>query len=108
MSNEFSVIDDMSTITTIDRNKIKKFIDFEECCIANCIHEREDGISIIDVGIGTLSILVEQNRISYKFIPSESLRKKVLSTTKGKNYVADRIEKVAKRITLDAYKDVMG
>lgn len=108
MNNEFNVIDDMSTITTIDKNKLKKFIDFEECCIANCINEREDGVSIIDIGIGTLSILVEHNKISYKFIPSESLRRKVLSTTKGKNNVADRIEKVARRITLDAYKDVMG
>lgn len=98
----------MSIITTIDKNRIKKFIDLEECCVANCVSEREDGVSVIDLGIGTLSILVEHNKISYKFIPSESLRKKVLSSVKGKNNVAERIEKIANKVTLEAYKDVMG
>ena len=102
------MIYDLSVITTIDEKKLEKFVDLEECCIANCIKDREDGIAVIDIGIGTLSVLVENDTINYKFIPSESLSKKILTSLNGKSSVADRIEKIARRVTLDAYKDVMG
>ena len=61
----------------------------------------------IDIGIGVLKILCEENEIKYKFIPNETLNSKVLYTVKHKESpVCKRIdEKLGERIN-NAYKDL--
>ena len=68
----YNVSEDLSTITTIPKNSIDKLFEKEEWCICQNIEEQlgnKDVLTEIHIGIGYLSILLEDNTIKYKFVP---------------------------------------
>ena len=60
----------------------------------------------INIGIGTLSILVDNDVIQYRFVPSNSLESNIKKTVvEGKNPLVEKAEKLLAKKIIDTYKD---
>ena len=105
------VIKDISTLTTINEEYLKSLVAKSEWCICSYIEEsilKKETITKIDIGIGFLSVLVEDNSIKYKFIPNKELEEAVRNTIiDDKNPLKLKLEKsLVDRIT-KIYKEYL-
>lgn len=83
-----NLIEDVSTLTTINKRNLNKLIEVASYCINETIEEDLlDGsnVSDIDIGIGELHIQYVDNELKFKFIPSAKLREEIIDTIKGKH-----------------------
>ena len=103
-----SLIDELSTLTTIPVTSITNLADKSLWCICNCVEESKLGnndLTEIDIGIGILSILVENNNIQYRFVPSKKLEAAVRDTiVNKKNPLTQAAESALTKRILEAYK----
>ena len=70
------IINDLSTLTTIPYVSLERLVDLSVACISHSIEESlldDETYTVVDIGVGRLSIKVEDNTILYKFIPSTKL-----------------------------------
>lgn len=77
---------DLSTLTTIDESVFTKLITKVEWCISDGIEKAilsGDNIVNFDIGIGILSINIDDNNIKYKFKPSQKLEKVIINTVEN-------------------------
>ncbi len=92
-----NVIKDISTLTTINEDYLKSLVTKSEWCICSYIEEsilKKETITKIDIGIGFLSVLVEDNTIKYKFIPNKELEEAIRDTViNDKNPLKLKLEK---------------
>lgn len=104
-----SLIEDLSTLTTIPTSNFKKLSEKIGFIICDCVEESRlsnSEITEIDCGVGTLSIKVDENNITYRFSPSKTLEGAVRETiTKGKSPLSDLAEETLVRRLLHTYKD---
>lgn len=87
---------DLSVLTGINEQSIKKLADKSIYCICNSVEDmiyaRDEELSI-DVGIGTLKILLANSVVKYKFIPSDKLDQAVVKTISSEqNELVDVLE----------------
>lgn len=94
---------DISGITQIPLSDIRKLSELCEIYIGNCIRQKTNETVTIDIGIGYLCVLGTGDSVTYKFIPSESLKEAVVSGCD----LTKRLEEVAKKVTLDAYENAV-
>jgi hypothetical protein len=91
------VIKDISKLTTINEEYLKSLVTKGEWCICSYIEDsvlKKETITKIDIGIGFLSILVEDNTIKYKFIPNKELEEAIRDTIiNDKNPLKLKLEK---------------
>ena len=83
---------DVSTLTNIPIKLIDKIKKCEEYSIVENITElnlENNNFIDLDIGIGTLSVMVEDDKVKYKFIPSNDLQQEVLSAIKYKKNILD-------------------
>ena len=80
MSN---ILKDITTLTDVPENTLKKFIPIINACIGHSVHEgicmQTESIEI-DLEIGKLCIRVDSVGIKYKFVPSKELEKLLVTT----------------------------
>lgn len=101
----------ISKLTTIPKDAMSDIFTLTDEIICdeflNCIDEGED-VSVVDVGIGTLSIMLVDGGIEYKFIPSEELEKMMVSTVESENspLVNHLNREITKRV-ITKYKNLM-
>lgn len=99
---------DLSTLTTIDKNIFSKLDDKIIWCISNCIEEcikNNEDTAEIEFGIGTLKINFLGSEIKYRFIPSETLNEVVSNTIiNERNDLVVNIEKSLVNKLTDVYK----
>ena len=73
---ETKLTKDLSVLTGISEQSLKKLADKSIYCICNSvedlIYSRCNELQI-DIGIGTLKILLVDNVVKYKFIPNDKL-----------------------------------
>lgn len=106
------LLQDISILTTIPRDSLEKLASISQYCICDGINEMlstlEDNVCVFDIGIGSLSIKVENNNIYYKFIPSTSLEESLIKTIDNEeNPLVAKLEKtLVKRIT-KTYKELL-
>lgn len=107
----YSLVEDLSKITTIPKNSLAKLSNVSQEIIASNVCETildsKDSITEIDIGIGLLYISVRDS-IEYKFIPSvkfEALLRDV-ALTKRDPLITDVEENIVKKIT-NTYKDLL-
>lgn len=105
------IISDISSLTMIPLKTLHKLTDKSIECICNDVYESQlngDEISVIDLGIGKLSIKILPDNISYMFIPSKSLESEVKHTVMSKSspLIKSIEEGLASRI-LNTYKDLI-
>lgn len=91
------VIKDISKLTTINEEYLKSLVAKSEWCICSYVEESiisKETVTKVDIGIGFLSILVEDNTIKYKFIPNEELENAIRDTIiNDKNPLKLKLEK---------------
>lgn len=105
------VIEDTAKITTIPKATLDKLISKFVYCISDAVAEAgacEKDVVDLDIGLGTVSIKLAAEQLTYKFIPSEELNSAVKSAIKnGQNLLEDRLESAfIDRIT-HAYKELL-
>lgn len=106
-----NLIDDVATLSTINKKQLVKFLDLIYYSINEAIEEDildGESVSDIDIGIGELHISYVENELKFKFIPSQFLKTSIIDTIKGKQnnleFVLDKnlIEKITK-----VYKEII-
>lgn len=106
---QFSLIDDLSTLTTIPTTNLNQLTKKANYCICNCIEEsslNNDNLTDIDIGIGRLSIYVENNNILYRFTPAKSLEDNIKKTVIEKhNVMTNIVENALTNKIINTYKD---
>ena len=103
-----SLIEDLSLLTTIPINSLNKLVNKSLWCICDCIDEAtlsNQNIIDIDIGIGTISILLENDSVQYRFVPSKKLETSVKSTiVDGKNPLIEIAEDKLTKGMLEIHK----
>lgn len=107
----YNLIEDISQISTINEIYLSKLIDMSVWDISNCTEEsilKNTPLTEINIGIGTLLILIEDNNIKYKFIPSKKLDKAIKDTVLDrKNPLILKLEKSLIEKISNIYKDLI-
>ena len=93
---ETKLTKDLSVLTGISEQSLKKLADKSIYCICNSvedlIYSRCDELQI-DIGIGTLKILLVDNVVKYKFIPNGKLETAISKTiVNEQNELVDVLE----------------
>lgn len=105
------LVDDLSTLTTINNLKLQRLIKLSIYCITEEILENlltDKSLTEYDIGIGTLYISTANNEIRYKFIPSEEFSSSVKNTVETKrNLLEAKVEKSLISSIEETYKDLL-
>ena len=104
------LIQDLSTLTTVRRYNLDSMTSMAINIISHSIEEsiRDcEPVTVIDIGIGTLSIMFDGSSVKYKFIPSKKLDEQVITTCKDRQSALTlKVDKaLGERIT-NTYKDL--
>ena len=82
-----NLIDDLSKLTTIPAEYLNRLITKCEWCVCDYVDtnilEKSSNIVEFDIGLGTISIILDDNKLIYRFVPSKSLEKSVINTIKN-------------------------
>lgn len=108
MNNE--TVDILSSMTTINKKQVERIFKTLNMKICDDVLENilnNETLTIVDIGVGSLQILVGGDEIRYKFIPSRLLEKNLLNTVETKKSPIETVleEAIDLRIN-DAYKDL--
>lgn len=106
-----NIIQDLSLTTTIKKSVLDKLVENTCLLIAHSVAEtavlRED-ICELDIGIGTLMLLRDEDCIKYKFIPSPKLEMDVVKAYKTKQSPMIRsVDDSLKRRVENIYKELL-
>lgn len=107
----YNLSEDLSNLTTIPTSALSKLSDKSVFCICNDVEEsilKEENVADIDLGIGTLQILVDGNDLKYRFIPSKALDINVKNTViNKKNPLTAAVEESLVKRILNTYKNYL-
>lgn len=84
---DYNVVDDIVALTNVPKYAIQKLIEKSGYCICHNILEtvqNKESICNIDIGLGRIIILVENDEIKYKFIPNLKFEKDIIDTMNNK------------------------
>ena len=101
---------DISTITTITyfslQNLFNTLVDIISYDVQESFLDKQN-ICEVDIGIGTLNILVTEDEIKYKFIPSKNLSGSIIQAIEHKDspLIIKAEQSLSKKI-LNTYKDL--
>lgn len=106
------LIQDVSKLTAVSQITLNKLANIVSLCICNDVYEsilKNEAVTEIKLGIGTLLIKNENNNILYKFIPNQKLENQLIDTIKTKQSplildlelsLKDKIETVYKELLI--------
>lgn len=104
-------LDDLSTLTTIPYINLQKLFYRLNTIIAYEVQEtakNKEQVVSIDIGIGTLNILITEDAVSYKFIPSPSLEQNIVDGINSSDIVLVRdVEDLLRNRIMNTYKDLL-
>lgn len=105
-----NLVEDLSVLTEVSENTLKKFIPFINYIIGHAIHEddcKQNNITTIDLGFGELQLKHDGNTLKYRFEPDKELEKLLVQTlvsgrspmiTKLENNLQDKIDRTYKEL----------
>jgi hypothetical protein len=109
--NTFDLVSDISTLTTLPDKTLRRLCDKSVECICHNVLEtlqNEELETSIDISIGTIKIIVDNNEIHYRFIPSNKLESMLVETiNSGVDPLVKHIEESLTNRILTAYKDLI-
>lgn len=104
------LIEDLKILTTIPRSAFEQLAEKIELIICHSLFEsRQQGKAIteINLGIGYLNILNEEECIKYKFIPSSRFEKRVIESAKATSSpLITKAEDSLRAKVMDVYKNL--
>ena len=107
-----NLIKDISILSTIPQDSLEKITNYANYCICDYVVElldnSDDDTIVIDIGIGSLSLILEDNAVRYRFVPSKTLEDNIVKTIiEEENPLVAKLEKnLSKRITA-IYKELL-
>lgn len=105
------LVNDISEITGVSLNALYELIDKSQLIIAHDVFENlkeKNSQTTLDIGIGTLYIKLEDEKIKYKFIPSKNLDKLVYqAATQKSSPLANRAELMLNKRIDQTYKELI-
>lgn len=104
------LLDDLSTITTIQKDTLVKLFKKCEYCISDAIVEQAlSGSDIIDVdiNIGRILLKLVDGEVKYKFIPYDDFKNIVEASMAGENALSKTVEKTLIAKVTKVYKDLL-
>ena len=107
-----NLLRDISALTSVSLKTINKMEHLAELCICDYLNELDmqanDDIVNINIGFGTVSMLIIDDSIQYQFVPSYSLEQKMISTIENKcTPLIDTAETNLENKLLTTYKDLL-
>lgn len=104
------LIKDLSVLTTIPTASLNKLVNKSNYCICYDVKEnlaKGENVTSIDIGIGTLSIILDDDSVYYKFKPSKDLENSLKSTiVNGENPLINVVDNTIKDKILNVYKEL--
>ena len=103
-----NIVNDLSTLTLIPESVLRELSHKSELCIAHNVLENfkeHQTLSEINIGIGTLCILIDGDNLKYKFIPNDRFNEVLINTinTQSSPLTAAVESKLADKI-MNSYK----
>ena len=80
---EQNLINDIAELAVTKKSFLDKLVNIADYCISDYILEaklKDEDVISIDIGIGTLNILVTSREVQYDFVPSNKLEKTIVET----------------------------
>lgn len=105
------LIVDLSNITTIQKASLERLRDLSVDCIGHSVYEslsNNENVSEINIGYGSLIVMVEDNSILYKFIPNSKLENTLKNVVQNnESPLTKRVEKTIIDKIEKTYKDLL-
>lgn len=103
--------DSISKLTTIPVTSIKELFTLSEEIVCDEVlneFDRGEEVAVVDIGIGKLSMLNEDDGVEYKFIPSAEFETMLVNTLEsGSSPLIKHINKEITKKVLTRYKNLM-
>ena len=107
---KINLLEDISNLSTVAITNLNKLTSLSEDVIGHAVLEailNKDNMVEVDIGIGLLYILISEDEIKYKFIPSTKVQNSVeLAVNKKKSKLIERVDEVLGRRIMNTYKDL--
>jgi len=105
------LIEDISAITTLPIKTLDRLFDKGAECICHSVLESKlngESVCSIDISVGEIKVIISNDTISYRFIPSNKLEAMLVDTIVNNNdpLVKDIEDTLINRI-LNTYKDLV-
>lgn len=105
------LVKDVASLTNISDKILNKLVDASIFSILETVVEsvkNGETVSEVDIGIGSLSILVDGNSLKFKFIPNAKLREGVVDSIKQReNPMAVELDNSLVEKITNAYKEII-
>lgn len=106
-----NVLEDISTLTSVSENTLKKFIPVINYIIGHGVHEalcEKTEYVNIDLEIGELHIKIEDDSVRYRFVPSKDLEYLICNTIKTKQSpIMSKVDYDLQQRIDKAYKELL-
>lgn len=101
---------DLSTLTTVNELAINRLFDKINWIISDAVEQAQlsgDNTVELDLGFGTVKIIIEESTVKYKFIPDKFTEKAIIDTiVNGKNQLSLNIESTLVNKLTNIYKEM--
>ena len=104
------IVQDISTLTTVQKSSIDRLCTQAVKCVCYCICEalsKNEKDLCLDIGIGSLFINIGEDSVKYRFEPSMFMDNSIIdSVLSGKNPVIEDLESSLLNKVNTTYKDL--
>lgn len=108
---ENNLINDISKVTTIPKSALNRLNNIAIWCITDAFKVsllNNNDLTEIDLGIGKLCILNEDEQVKYKFIPNELLEQSIIDTSlNNRSHLELNLEEKIVDKILNTYKTIV-
>lgn len=106
------LVNDLSTLTNVTKQWYNKVLGVAEQVLCDYVdtmmNDKKNDVVQVDIGLGIISILVQNNELKYSFTPSESLNKSIIEMLEtGENPLIKATETNLEGKILKAYKELL-
>lgn len=105
-----NLLADLSILSGVAVTNLERLTLLSNDIISHAVFEaklNKEPVAEIDLGIGTLYILISEDELKYKFIPSSVTQFAVKQTlTKNKSRLTGKVETTLGRRIMNTYKDL--
>jgi len=106
-----NIVEDVSNVTTIPTKVLEKLFTTFIYCVSDAVYEakkQDKDVVDVDIGLGTLSLKLTEESVTYKFIPSEEFQEALKSTILDeRNLLESKLEQTFINKVTNLYKELI-
>ena len=95
-----NLYNDLATVTNSNKDVFNKLVKNSNFLICNYLEDttlNNENLCTIDIGIGVLKIVIEEDTVRYSFIPSKELETEIINTLE--NNQSDLTSVISSKLT---------